>query len=133
MSKPNPLDPKVATTKATEISADELTARMEKQELIHDEPLRKAVKVLEGAIEKVVKSLGVNVEHDIPSQLKFLNIHIKEVENYPGIFIMIDKGIEIEPYAWVSDAIMMSDGTYKYEIQWFRENRLETIGGVKVV
>jgi len=135
MSKPDPLDPKNAKTTAYQISADELNARMERQQKIHDEPLQKAAEMLEMAIEKVVTTLGVDVTKDTESihiQMDMLGISVNTLEGYPGIFVSLDKGDDFIPCAWISDALMMSDGTYRYEIHWFQSHRMDEIG-VKLV
>jgi hypothetical protein len=136
MSKPDPLDPKNAKTTAFQISEDELNARMEKQRKMHDEPLEKAAQVLESAICQVVSKLGVDTTKDDDSihfQMDFLGIYINTLEGYPGIFVNLDKGTDIEPFAWISDAILKSDGVYHYEIHWFKEDAMKEIKGDKIL
>jgi hypothetical protein len=132
----DPLDPKEVKTTAFQISEDELTARMERQRKQHDEPLQKAAELLEAAIERVVVSLGVDITKDTESihmQMDMLGISINTLGDYPGVFVSLDKGDEFTPYAWISDAKLMSDGTYHYEIQWFKGNRMDEIGGIRLV
>lgn len=136
MSKPDPLDPKNIKTTRFEISEDELTARMQKQFSMHDKPLMRAAKVLESAIGKVVSRLGVDVtkgDESIRTQMELLGIHCNTLENYPGIFIALDKGDGFTPYAWISDAVLTSDGKYHYEIQWFVDNRMDAVEGEKII
>jgi len=118
------------------ISSDELESRMQKQAKFHDEPLTKAVAVLEEALEKVVASLGVDITKDdesIRMQQELLGIERNTLEGFPGMFVSENRGGEVVPYAWISDAILKSDGTYHYEIQYFQTNKLEEIGNIKIV
>jgi hypothetical protein len=118
------------------ISADELESRMQKQAKFHDEPLTKAVAVLEEGLLKIMASLGVDITRDddsIRMQQEFLGIDVNTLDGYPGVFISVSRKGEPVPYAWISDAILKSDGTYHYEIQFFQNNKLEEIGGIKIV
>lgn len=117
------------------ISADELESRMELQHKHHNEPLQKAVMVLEEAIGKVLAKLGVDITKDdesIKMQQQLLGIEISELPGYPGIFIHLTSP-EPTPYAWISDAELNNLGEYHYEIQWFQEERMDEIGGIKVI
>lgn len=118
------------------VSADELEARMIKQQKLHDEPIQKAVAVLEEGLEKVIASLGVDItkgDESIRMQQEFLGIEVNTLDGYPGVFVSVNRKGELVPYAWISDAILNSDGTYHYDIQWFQKDKLEEIGGIKIV
>ena len=139
MSKPDPLDPKNATKSRFEISDDELNARMKRQEKIHDEPLREATATIGKAICIVLAKLGVNCEMDnIPDQQAELGIRIISEERpdmfgLNGYYVMVARGGDLHPYAWIGDARLDSNGNVWCDICWIKEHRLESIGGTKVV
>jgi len=119
-----------------EISADELNNRMERQARFHEEPIQRAVAVLEAGLEKVIASLGVDMtkgDESIRLQQELLGIENRTLEGYPGVFVLVNKSGEPAPYAWISDAILRSDGTYHYEIHWFQKDKLEVMGGIKIL
>lgn len=116
------------------ISADELNHRMELQQQYHDAPLQKAVMVLEGAIEKVLVNLGVDVTKDpetIKMQQQLLGIEISELQDFPGIFVTL-LFPEPTPYAWISDVKLNNMGSYSYDIQWFQKEKMTTVEGGKI-
>lgn len=130
-----------------EISEDELNHRMELKKKLKDEPVSKAVEILEAAIDTVLKSLGVNVEiGDVPAQMDALGIIMTEHtdERAPqlnGFFVYTTRRLfgpiepqgDIVPYAWVGAARLNSNGECHCEIHWFQKNKLSEIGGVKLV
>jgi len=123
-----------------EISADELEHRMKLQDEFHNDPCRKAVKILEAAIDSVLKKLGVNVEdtETIPQQMDALGIVMTENtdERTPklnGFFIFTTKGVDLIPYCWIGAARLEHDGKCYCDIQFFLDNRLEETGGVKII
>lgn len=126
---------------AFSISADELNHRMELKAKLKDEPCRQAVEILSAALDKVLSSLGVNTEEPnsdtIKRQQEFLGITITENDNeltpqLNGFFIYCDYD-NFTPYAWVGAAYLNSMGEGFCEIQWFQKNRMDTVGGLKLV
>jgi hypothetical protein len=119
------------------ISADELESRMQRQEKYHTQPIQKAVSILEMALDTVMKKLGVDVTQDIPSQQKELGIIITEetrveMGGLNGFFVSIAGRGEIVPYAWIGEAKLNSVGECSCEIHWFKDERMDEIGGVKL-
>ena len=117
------------------ISADELESRMALNEEKHVDPARKAAFLLEEALGKVLSKLGVDItkeQEDIHLQMELAGIHVNTIQTYPGIFITTSIP-QVEPFAWVSDAILDSSGAYAYEIHWFREERMEETLKVKAL
>lgn len=121
------------------ISADELEARMLQKQQEHDEPVKKAVFLLEVALERVLMKLGVNPELDnVPAQQEALGIIITE-ETRPemaginGFYIYVSQHGDIIPYAWVGAARLNSEGECFVDIQYFQDNRLEETGGIKIL
>lgn len=120
------------------ISADELESRMQRQIKYHDEPIQKAVAILEMALNTVLTKLGVNVEWgNIPFQQEQLGIIITE-ETRPemaglnGFFVSIRKKGDLIPYAWIGQAQLNSIGECSCEIHWFQDERMDEIGKVKL-
>lgn len=140
MSKKDPLDPKEVTTTRFEISEDELEARMQRQKEIRIEPVQKAVRILEAALDIVMKSLGIDVDQEpetVKMQQEAMGITIWEhtEETQPqlnGFFIHIGYDRFI-PYAWVGGAYLDSEGKCFCDIQWFQSDRLSEIGGSKLI
>jgi hypothetical protein len=138
VSKPDPLDPKNAKTTRFEISADELEARMQRQQKMRVEPVQRAVAILEAALDIVMKKLGVNVEDDIPLQQEALGIIIveetrPEMAGLNGFFVNVVRNGDIIPYAWVGAARLNSMGECFCDIQWFQEERMDSIGGERII
>ena len=140
MSKKDPLDPKAVKTTAFEISEDELEARMKKQEELHNEPVQKAVAILEAALCTVLTKLGVdcNLEDDVvKAQQEFLGITIWEHtdERSPqlnGFFVHVGHE-NYTPFAWVGAARINHLGQCFCDIQWLQEDRMTETGGIKLV
>jgi hypothetical protein len=123
-----------------EISADELAARMLKQQELHIEPGQKAVQILEAALDTVLKKLGVNVDdvETIPDQMNALGIIMTENtdERAPqinGFFVFLAKDCDIIPYSWVGAARLESDGRCYCDIQFFQDERLQEVGGIRLI
>ena len=121
------------------ISRDELEARMAKKEKVQDEPVKKAVELLEAALERVLEKLCVNLElGDFPAQQDQLGIMITE-ETRPelaginGFFIYVQRKGDLIPYGWVGAARLNSEGACFVDIQYFEDDRLEETGGFKVI
>ena len=121
------------------ISQDELEARMIQKQKEQDEPVQKAVALLEAALERVLESLGVNLEMgDYPAQQDQLGIIITE-ETRPelaginGFFIFVNRKDDLIPYGWVGAARLNKEGECFVDIQYFEDDRLEETGGFKVV
>lgn len=133
----DPLDPKEVKTTRFEISEDELQAREQRQQEL-EEPGRKATMILEAALEKVMMSLGVDVTQDIPAQQEALGIMITEnlEESTPklnGFFVFVDRDGETIPYAWVGAVRIDSTGQCLCDIQWFMDERLDQVKGMRLV
>jgi len=120
------------------ISQDELEARMAKKEAVQDEPVKKAVELLEAALERVLTKLGVDVEAgDIPAQQDQLGITIteetrEEMAGINGFFIFVSRKGDLIPYGWIGAARLNSVGECFVDIQYFEDDRLEETGGVKI-
>lgn len=121
-----------------EISTDELAHRMKLQEESQD-PGRKAVLILEAAIDKVLKRLGVDVTQDnIPEQMEALGIIMTEnsSETTPqlnGFYFFLRRGTDIISYAWAGAARIDSTGRCFCDIQYFLDDKLDEIGGIKIL
>lgn len=141
------VEDKVLTTRF-DISEDELNHRMEVKQKMKDEPVQRAVGILEAAVDTVLKRLGVNVDdvESIPAQMDALGIIMTEHtdERAPqlnGFFIYVTKrqfflvspDEDLIPYAWVGAARLNSNGECFCDIQWFQENKLSETGGIKIV
>jgi len=124
---------------AFQISADELTSRMEKKALLHDEPCQKAVLLLEAALDKVLTKLGVNIEAgDIPLQQEELGIIIveearEEMAGLQGFTVIVRRDGDLVPFAWIGSARLNHLGEGFVDIQFFQENRLDETGGIKLI
>lgn len=128
-----------------EISEDELMHREELQKKYRTDPVRKAVQVLEAALDLVLSRLGVNVNdyETIPQQQEDLGIIITENDDprtpqINGFFVFLQKisakdaSFDYIPYAWVGAAFLGSDGKCRCDIQWFQEEKLTEMSGVKI-
>ena len=121
------------------ISADELEALKLQKAKEQDEPVKKAVLLLETALEQVLTKLGVNVElGNIPTQQEQLGILIteedrEELSQINGFFIFVRRGGHLVPYGWVGAARLNSQGECFVDIQYFQDNRLEETGGEKII
>jgi len=121
------------------ISVDELAARMQAQEKYHNDPVKKAVALLDLALEKVLTKLGVNVElGDIPAQQDQLGIIVteetrEELAGINGYYIFLSRKEDLIPYAWIGAARLNSNGECFVDIQYFQDNRLDEVGGIKLV
>lgn len=121
------------------ISADELEAIHLKKEKEHDEPIKKAVALLEHALEKVLTELGVDVTRDdIPAQQDALGILIteetrEEMFGLNGFFIYVYRQEELVPYGWIGAARLTSDGECLVDIHRFKDNRLEETSAGKII
>jgi hypothetical protein len=132
MTKKDPLDPRNATTPATEISADELEARMQRKEEI-EKPGVEAVKLIENGMSKVLMTLGVDTNQDddlIKIQQEVLGITITDAYD-SGFFVFTGEAGYI-PYAYIGDAGIDSTGCVFVKIHWFMDDREEVLTGTKV-
>ena len=123
-----------------QISADELQSRTAQKEAEHDDPCKKAVQILEAAVDRVLSSLGVNVEDvdTIHQQMDQLGIVMTEntEENTPklnGFYIYLYRKEELIPYSWVGAARINHLGECFCDINYFNDNRLEEVGGVRLI
>ncbi len=118
-----------------EISEDELTARMKLKQKEKDEPLQRAVELLDVAIEKVLITMGVRPDlGDIPAQQEMLGITIveeyrEEMAGLQGFFVFDSK---MEPYAWIGEAKVDGNGEVTIEIHWFKRETMDSIGGLQL-
>lgn len=140
------VEDRVKTTRF-DISEDELNSRMETKKKLRDDPVHRAVELLEAAVDTVLRRLGVNIEvGDIPAQMDALGIIMTEHtdERAPqlnGFFIYVTKRVfgpiepmgDLIPYAWVGSARINKGGECFCDIQWFQENKLTETGGIKIV
>ena len=135
-------------------SLDELEYRMHLKQKLQEEPIQKAVALLEVALEKVLTKLGVDcTEKDasIPDQQRDLGIIIQDWDDprapqLNGYFIhltvpkkgreilddMTEDDVELIPYGWVGNARINSLGECFVDIQYFLDDRLEESGGFKL-
>ena len=133
------IDPKNMKRKWFQISEDELNARMEAKKKLQDDPVTKAVEMLEAAIEKVLIPLGVKPElGNIDAQQEQLGIVITEHtdERAPqlnGFFIFSIRKGNLIPYSWVGAARVDSNGQVMVDIHYFQKNNMTTVGGLKLV
>ena len=120
------------------ISQDELEHRQQMQEKHHNEPVQKAVAILEAAVDTVLKKLGVDVTRDdVAQQMDLLGIIMceeaqPEMAGVNGFFIYVTKKGEIIPYGWIGAAQLNSVGECSCEIHWFQDERLIEVGGGKL-
>ena len=121
------------------ISQDELESRMQTQTKLHDEPIQKAVAILEAALDKVMTKLGVNVERgNIPMQQDALGIVVteetrEEMAGLNGFFVFVKRKNDLIPFAWVGAARLNKMGECFCDIHWFQDERLDEVGGVKLI
>lgn len=128
------------------ISADELESRMRQQQKEHNEPIQKAVALLEAALERVLEKLGVIIEDgNFQEQQDELGIIITEetrpeMAGISGFFVFKTirkkfnpEEIDIVPYAWVGAARLSKHGECFVDIQYFQDERLEETGGFKLL
>lgn len=121
------------------ISADELEALHQRKLKEKDEPIKKAVTLLEAALDSVLTKLGVDVTRDdIPQQQEQLGIMIteetrEEMWGLNGFFIFVARKGELIPYGWIGAARLNSQGECFVDIQYFQDNRLEETGGIKII
>ena len=121
------------------ISVDEMESRMQKQTKLHDEPIQKAVIMLEIALDKVLAKLGVNVElGNIPAQQDQLGIVVteetrEELAKINGFFVFVNRNGELIPYAWIGAVRIDHLGECFCDVQYFQDERLEKIGGEKLI
>ena len=122
------------------ISADELEHRMQLQKKQHEEPVQKAVALLEAALDRVLTKLGVDVSDpdSIGQQQMDLGIMITEetrpeMAGLQGFFVFVSHNDDLVPYAWVGAARLNSVGECFVDIQYFQDQRLEETGGIKLV
>ena len=117
------------------ISADEMHHRMSMQEERHDKPLREVAGLIEDALRKVRKTLGVDVtQEDVASQQFLRGIVIaerppEEMGELAGHFVIA----EGTPIAIVGDPWLGSDGLAYLDILWLKEERKERFGGVRII
>ena len=128
-----------------DISADELQHRTDEKNRLRDEPLTRAVALLESALETVITSLGVNTNTDpdtLHMQMDLAGIIITEIDdpalaNANGFYVSLRKvsaggKCDYIPFAWVGGARVNSDGRCMVDIQWFRDERLTELTGHKL-
>lgn len=121
------------------VSQDELESRMEKQAKFHDQPIQKAVAILEMAVDTVLKKLGVDVTRDdIPDQMDLLGIIMteetrEEMAGLNGFYVFLNQKGDIIPYAYIGGAQLNSIGECSCEIHFFQDERLVVVGGEKLI
>ena len=122
------------------ISSDELEDRMQRQAKLHKEPIQRAVALLEAALDKVLTKLGVDVSDPdtIPGQQEDLGIWITEetrpeMAGLQGFFVFVTRRHELIPYCWIGAARLTSAGECFVDINYFMDNRLEEVGGIRLI
>ena len=121
-----------------EVSKDEMAHRLEMDALSKD-PGRKAVMILEVAIDKVLKKLGVDVsKNNIPEQMEALGIIMTEnsseaMPQLNGFYLFLKRGMDIIAYAWCGAARIDSTGRCFCDVQYFQDDILDEVGGIKVL
>jgi len=123
-----------------EISADELNNRMERQQKYHEQPIQRAVAVLEAALDSVMKKLGVDVDQDpenVQMQMDDLGIDVRSIDDPSmpkacGFYVFLHKNGDIIPHSWVGDARLDQMGQCWCDIQVFNDDRLIESGGIKI-
>ncbi len=130
-------------------SADELESIKRQHEELKIEPGRKAVKLLEIAIDKVLEVLGCDLTKDRRLQQVIHNIHMFDskdlIENLMGmpeaftpqlrgfyIFQQLDEKTLV-PVAVIGDAYVNKERKICVPINWVRENYVELVVGEKIV
>lgn len=102
-----------------EVSVDELTHRMFKQKVMHDDPITQAGALLYHALDEVLKGLGVDVDGDVQLQQEVMGIKVVEMgkdwpENCRGFTVVLDP--YEAPYAFVRDPVMNKEGNILCEV-----------------
>jgi hypothetical protein len=123
------------------ISQDELEDRMQRQQKYHEEPIQKAVRIMDQARDKVMRRLGVDTEQPVEIlhlQQESLGILMiqetrPEMAGLNGWSIFAPKNNDLVPIAWVGAAYLDSNGDCWCEIHWLQENRMEKYGGTKLI
>lgn len=118
------------------ISADELEHRMSLQEKYHDKPLISVVEFMCEAINKVLKSLGVDIsQSDEMVKRQQIDLGIEIVDTPPeqmgelsGFYI---NSREV-PIAIICDPYLANDGLAYLNIMWIQTNIMEKFGGVRL-
>lgn len=134
-----------------EISDDELNGRMMAQRSQRIIPVSNALKEFDRAVEKFLRTLGVNpdLEESIGWQMEQLGIVRWEntdektpqlwgwffaVMKKPLIMVTMDPNeFELEPVGWISAPKMRKDGSAYCEVQDWRKGTLTESQGVKIV
>jgi len=124
-----------------EISSDELNDRMERQQRFHEEPIQRAVAVLEAALDSVMKKLGVDVDQDpenIQMQMENLGIDVRSIDDPSmpkacGFYVFLIRGSDIIPHSWIGDARLDQMGQCWCDIHLFNDDRLIESGGIKIL
>lgn len=102
-----------------EVSADELTHRMFKQKVMHDDPITQAGALLYHALDEVLKGLGVDVDGDVQAQQEIMGIKVLEMgrdfpEDCRGFTVVLAP--YESPYAFVRDPVMDKEGNILCEV-----------------
>lgn len=123
MSSKNPVNPMGVMSnperKWFEVSEDELHHRMFAQSVMHNEPLTKAGALVAEALDRVLFTMGVEIDKDIEVQLDLLGIHTLGMgEDWPedcrGVTVFKEK--DDGPYAWIRDPVVDGNGDIVLEV-----------------
>ena len=118
-----------------EISADELHHRHELQNEYHEKPIRSVVELIESALRKVLKTLGIDVTQDtLANQQEALGIIIteqppEEMGKLSGFYVIAGA----VPIAIIGDAYMAQDGLAWIDIHWIQKMYVEKFGGIRIL
>ncbi|MCK9565222.1 MAG: hypothetical protein M0Q43_04135 [Methanothrix sp.] len=123
-----------------QISLDEIAHREALKEELHDGPVKKAVFILEAAVDRVLKELGVDTSKDQADQFMQqwdlgVTVWEHDDERAPQLngFFFHTGYDAYTPYAWVGDARMNHLGECLVDIQYFQKGILVQSGGVKIL
>jgi hypothetical protein len=132
-----------------EISEDELNHRMMVQKSQRIIPVSAAVKEFDRAVDRFIRTLGVNpdLEESIGWQMEQLgivrweNVDERTPQLWGWFFAVMKRPLvlvheddfELEPVGWVSAPKMRKDGTAYCKVEDWRKGTLTETEGVKVV
>jgi hypothetical protein len=117
-------------------SADEL-AHNEEMKTAHDAPIKSVTELIEGALRRVLKSLGVDVgsgdeimkHQQIERGIIIAERPLEEMGVLAGFYV-IDNEV---PIAIVRDPYMGSDGLAYVDIYWIQGEQTERFGGIRII
>ncbi len=117
-------------------SLDELTHN-EEMKAAHDAPIKSVTELIEGALRRVLKLLGIDVDsgdeimkqQQVDRGIVIAERPLEEMGVLAGFYV-IDNEI---PIAIVRDPYMGSDGLAYVDIYWIQGEKTERFGGIRVI